>query len=268
MPISDLAQRGSLRARLARTSNELRESQRLRYQVFYNEQRAQADTASAEAGIDQDKFDAVCDHLLVIDSNGASGAIPLDDGNLVGTYRLLRHEVAQQNFGFYSQSEFDTAALIARKPDLRFLELGRSCVHRDYRSRNVIELLWQGIWNYVRAHRLDVMFGCASFAGVDPASHAEALSFLAHHCAPPPEWHAGAQTARAVNMKMVESHQIKQRRALAKLPPLIKGYLRLGCFIGEGAVVDPQFNTVDVLIILPVSNINPRYFEHFGEPND
>ena len=207
---------------------------------------------------------------MVIQTGGPErpGAIRLADGELIGTYRLLRQEVAEAHGGFYTQGEFDIAPVIAAHPDLRFLELGRSCVLKPFRTKPVVELLWQGIWNYVRAHDIHVMLGCASLEGTDPDAHATALSFLAHTAAAPAEWQVHALPARYVDMKRIAPEKIDQRQALRELPPLIKGYLRLGCHIGDGAVIDPQFNTIDVLIILPVSSINARYFTHFGQPND
>jgi putative hemolysin len=207
---------------------------------------------------------------VVIQTGGPerSGAIGLSDGQLIGTYRLLRQEVAEAHGGFYTQGEFDIAPVIASHPELRFLELGRSCVLKPFRTKPVVELLWQGIWNYVRAHDLHVMLGCASLEGTDPESHATSLSFLAHNAAAPAEWYVCAQPGQYVEMKRISPEMIDQRQALRELPPLIKGYLRLGCHIGDGAVIDHQFNTIDVLIILPVSSINARYFAHFGQPND
>lgn len=265
----NLGQRGNLIARLAAGPDEILASQRLRYRVFYEEMAAVADDRAKSSRLDVDRFDAFCDHLLVINTEHApnSDAIHLSDGELVGTYRLLRQDVALQNGGFYTQGEFDINALVARKPGLGFLELGRSCVLKEHRSKPVVELLWQGIWNYVRMHRLDVMTGCASLEGIDPGTHADTLSFLAYNAQPPPEWRVRAHEARYIEMKRKPKDAFDHKRALVALPPLIKGYLRLGCFIGEGAVIDHQFNTTDVLIILPVSVINPRYFEHFGKPN-
>ncbi len=259
---------GELSIRLAATTTDVVAAQRLRYRVFYEEMRASADAMAQSTRLDADRHDAICDHLLVVrhGPDAPVEATQVEDGELVGTYRLLRQDIAEQNFGFYTQAEFDIAKLISRKKELRFLELGRSCVLAPYRSRPVVELLWQGIWDYVRAHRLDVMLGCASFEGVDPVVHAEALSVLAHSAAPAPEWHVAAQPTRFVNMQRVAIGDVNVKRVLGALPPLIKGYLRLGCSIGEGAVIDPQFNTTDVLIILPVSKINPRYFTHFGKP--
>jgi putative hemolysin len=247
---------------------EVQACQRLRYQVFYEELGASPQGKAARHQVDSDRFDAICDHLVVIQelASPSPDAIMLVDGQLIGTYRLLRQDVAEANGGFYTEDEFDIAPLISSHPDLRFLELGRSCVLRPFRTKPVVELLWQGIWNYVRAYDMHVMLGCASLEGTNPDAHALALSFLAQ-AAPPPEWKVSARPERAVEMGRIPASDIDQREALRILPPLIKGYLRLGCYIGEGAVIDHQFNTIDVLIILPVSAINPRYFAHFGQPS-
>lgn len=263
------AARGKLILRQATGADEIHACQRLRYRVFYEERGASAQGDAARHHIDSDRFDAICDHLVVVQAPEPQSpdAISLADGELIGTYRLLRQDVAEANHGFYTQGEFDIAPLIKAHPDLRFLELGRSCVLAPFRTKPVVELLWQGIWNYVRVHGMHVMLGCASLEGTDPDAHALALSFLAQ-AASPPEWHVRALPNRAVEMRRIPAAEIDQRRALRDVPPLIKGYLRLGCYIGEGAVIDHQFNTIDVLIILPVSAINARYFSHFGQPND
>lgn len=262
------AERGSLILRQAASDEEIRACQRLRYRVFYEELGARAESEAHAIGMDADRFDPICDHLLVIQKVGATSpnAIMLDEGELVGTYRLLRQDVAEAHDGFYTQGEFDVAPVVAAHPGLRFLELGRSCVLKPFRTKPVVELLWQGIWDYVRAHGIDVMLGCASLDGTDPAKHAIALSFLAHNAAAPAEWQVRAHAGLHVGMKIVPEEQIDTREALRQLPPLIKGYLRLGCYIGDGAIIDHQFNTIDVLIILPVSAINERYFAYFGQP--
>jgi L-ornithine Nalpha-acyltransferase len=257
--------RGGLSIRLARNDADIEASQRLRYKVFYQEMNARAGPEVTASHKDKDRFDSICDHLLVVKPEATPDGVHLEDGELVGTYRLLRQEVAEQHGGFYTANEFDIAPLIARNRNARFLELGRSCVLKAHRSKPVIELLWQGIWDYVRHHKLDVMFGCASLEGTDVGAHANALSFLAYHAHPLPQWHAKALKALLVDMKLKPDAAINHKQALHSLPPLIKGYLRLGCSIGEGAVIDWQFNTIDVLIILPVSQISARYFERFGK---
>ncbi|MFO0994828.1 MAG: GNAT family N-acyltransferase [Hyphomicrobiales bacterium] len=263
---SVIGAKADLTVRIADGAADIDAAQHLRYRVFYEELSARPDAVARNTRRDSDAFDAICDHLLVV--SPARPDIPdpvqVSDGTLVGTYRLLRQSVAEANRGFYTQDEFDIAPLIAAKPELQFLELGRSCVLKPYRTRPVVELLWQGIWNYVRFHGLDVMLGCASLEGTDPQAHALTLSYLAHFCAAPSEWRVKAQASRYVEMKLLPRDEVDQKAALRLLPPLIKGYLRLGCYIGEGAVIDPQFNTVDVLIVLPVSAINARYYTHFG----
>jgi len=265
-----LATKGSLAVRLATTVEEITAAQHLRYRVFYEELAARPDETARASRLDSDTFDAICDHLLVVSKSqpAAGEAIEVEDGELVGTYRLLRQNVANRHGGFYTEDEFDIVPLIARKRGLNFLELGRSCVLKPYRVRPVIELLWQGIWNYVRIYDLDVMLGCASFEGTDPDQHALPLSFMAQHCAAPPEWRVRALPHRYIDMNRLPRELIASKAALKEMPPLIKGYLRLGCYIGEGAVIDEQFNTTDVLIILPISAINARYFSHFGAPDE
>ncbi len=250
-----------LNIRLAQNATEVTVAQKLRFEVFAGEMGAHVEGQ----GIDRDDYDQACDHLLVISPGTSHRELMVDDGQVVGTYRLLPQAAAQRLGGFYSQREFDVASLVKRHPQLSFLELGRSCVLAEHRGSSVVELLWQGIWNYVRAHRFDVMLGCASFEGTDPARHGEALSFLAQ--VPRAEaWKVEAQKDRGLAMAVLAPDQINAKRAIAALPPLIKGYLRLGCHFGEACVVDQAFNTTDVLVILPVSAINPRYFARFGAP--
>ena len=222
---------------------------------------------------DKDHYDAVCDHLLVVDTSkqGAdkSGWTGRVRDRVVGTYRVLRQDMAKWTGGFYTQGEYDIAPLIAaRSPKYKFMELGRSCVLKPYRNKRTVELLWHGLWTYVREHKIDVMIGCASFEGTDPHQHAMALSYLYHYHLAPPEWRCKAHAEQHVPMGILPKDKIDAKLALKGLPPLIKGYLRLGAFVGDGAVIDRQFGTTDVLIILPVEKIDPRYFEHFGAPNE
>jgi putative hemolysin len=177
---------------------------------------------------------------------------------------MLRQEVAQRHGGFYSHSEFDIAALIAKHPDLAFLEVGRSCVLPAYRDKRTIELLWSGLADYVTRHRLDVLFGCASLEGTDPEALALCLSFLHHFAPAPAEWRARAQPQRYVDMNRMAKEEIDTKAAWRALPPLIRGYLRLGAFVGDGAVIDRQFGTTDVLIVVPLAAVRSRYLARFG----
>ncbi|KAA2242090.1 GNAT family N-acetyltransferase [Salinarimonas soli] len=253
---------GPLEVRLATSAREIRRAQRLRFEVFYGEMAARPSTAVRLTGRDFDGYDASCDHLLVIDHDAPAGR------QVVGTYRLLRQEVAERAFGFYTADEYDIAPVMRAHAGLRFLELGRSCVLKDYRNKRTVELLWQGIWAYVLHHRIDVMLGCASLEGTDPDRLALPLSFLHHHASAPEGWRARAVSRRFVAMDRLPREAVDPKMALHALPPLIKGYLRLGASFGEGAVIDRQFNTTDVLVVLPVSAIHPRYKAHFGPDAD
>lgn len=259
---------GSLEVRLATTKREIRQAQRLRYNIFYNEMSASPSAACRLVKRDMDAYDAICDHLLVLDHDDKSTSLHMRRPKVVGTYRLLRQEVANRSLGFYTASEFNVKPVIDANPELRFLELGRSCVLKPYRNKRTVELLWHGIWAYVLHHRIDVMFGCASLEGVDPAAMALPLSFLHHFARSPDEWNARALSDRFVAMDILDKDSIDAKAALHSLPPLIKGYLRLGGTIGEGAVIDRQFGTIDVLVMLPVKAINPRYVGHFGAHAD
>jgi len=256
-----LGRLGTLDVRLAATAAEIRQAQKLRYQVFYGDGPAIADTTTRLARRDVDAFDAICDHLLVIDHGieHAQRKLPV-----VGTYRLLRQDMAERHGGFYTANEFDISHLVARHPDKRFLELGRSCVLPPYRNKRTVELLWHGVWSYVRRNNMDVMIGCASLEGTDPDKLALPLSFLHHFARAPEPWNAAALPQRRVEMNRLPKARVDPKEALRRLPPLIKGYLRLGAQIGDGAVIDRQFGTTDVLIVLPVSAITSRYIGHFG----
>lgn len=259
-----LGRSGSLEVRLARGPSEIWRAQRLRYRVFYQEMSAKPDAVSRMFRRDADRFDGACDHLLVID-HAARGRFGGVKPKIVGTYRLMRQGEALRLGGFYTQSEFDLAPLIARHPGKRFLELGRSCVLEPYRSKKTVELLWHGIWAYIRHHRIDAMFGCASFDGTDPQALALPLSFLHHHARSAGEWSATAHDRQRVEMDLLPAQMVNAKLALKQMPPLIKGYLRLGARFGTGAVVDRQFGTTDVLVILPVEAIDQRYVAYYGE---
>lgn len=250
---------GNLEVRLARNQAEIDYAQEIRYRIFYDELGARGGMHRF-GGRDADRFDPLCDHLLVFD-NSLTGP---EHRRIVGTYRLLRQESAAAAGGFYSQDEFELQALVARHPERRFLELGRSCVLPEYRSRRTIEALWQGIWAYLNHYRIDVMVGCASFPGTDPATHAEALTYLAHHCRTTADWDVRAVTGRYHPMKLMPLDAVNPKSAIAAMPPLVKGYLRVGARIGEGCVIDPDFATVDIFVVMPVKEIGARYISYYG----
>ena len=251
---------GHLETRLARSDREIDAAQAVRFRVFVEEMNAKLSPDAMRRKRDVDGWDAICDHLLVLDRSIEGDS----EDQIVGTYRLLRHDEARAHGGFYSASEFQVETLMERHPDKRFMELGRSCVLPQYRNKRTVELLWQGCWAYALMHRADAMFGCGSFPGVRPEEHALALSFLQHNAVARGEWAVQARPELYRQMDLMPSEGINTRKALAAMPPLIKGYLRLGAMIGEGAVVDHAFNTTDVLIVLPIASISDRYRNYYG----
>ena len=245
---------GSLVVRLAKNADEIAAAQSLRYKIFYQEMGAKPSPEMAVVERDFDRFDELCDHLLVLDHS-----LPDGPEQVVGTYRLYRRSVADQNGGFYSSSEYDISALVNQPGEI--LELGRSCVHKDYRNRATMTLLWRGNAAYGDYHRIKFMFGCASFPGADPAQHSLPLAYLYHFQLAPEEMRPIALKDRYIQMDTILKKNIDQRAALREVPPLIKGYLRLGGFIGDGAVIDKQWDSVDVSIIVKMDLVTQKYRE-------
>jgi len=261
------ARAGAMEVRCARGEEEILAAQRLRYRTFYEEMNAEPTPEIQRERRDMDAYDRVCDHLLVIDH-----ARPSED-RVVGTYRMLRQEVAARHGGFYSAEEYDLSPLTGdgfKSAHMgstgQLLELGRSCVHSDYRTRATISLLWKGISGYLHEHSIAYLFGCASLQGTDPDAMMLPLAYLYHEHRCPEEFLVRALPERHVPMNRMAREKIDVRAARRQLPPLIKGYLRLGCFIGDGAVVDYQFGTTDVFILLPVERVTKRYSQRFGTP--
>jgi len=259
-----LAEGGALEVRMAETDAEVEAAQRLRYRVFYEEMAAVPSPEMRVEKRDFDKFDPFCDHMLVIDRT-----LHDEDGQplVVGTYRMIREAYADKIGGFYTASEYDIAPMLGAWPsDTRYLELGRSCIAEAYRSRTTtMQLLWRGLMAYVARFSSDLMFGCASFSGTDPQELALPLSYLHHYHGMPAHLCVRAQPHLYVEMNLIAKDAIDKKAAIRALPPIIKGYLRAGCLIGEGAVIDHQFATTDVFIYLPVKDMDPRYFSRFGQ---
>ena len=255
-----LGEIGPLQTRLVRSQAEIATAQSVRYQVFYREMGGQPSDDVRQAQRDQDHFDPHCDHLLVLDTGSGSAEI-------VGTYRMMRQDQARRAGGFYSQSEYDLSPLIVANPTCRFLELGRSCILPDYRNKRTMELLWHGTWSHAVTHGIDIMFGCASFEGTDPSRYADSLSWLARNVVLDDHEDCPAVAPNSIDLRQLAKSQvdpITPRQAMAGLPPLIKGYLRLGAQVASHAVIDDQFGTIDVLVVLKVARINPRYLSHYG----
>ena len=256
----DMAAR--LEVRLAADREEVQAAQELRYRVFYDEMGAKPLADMAARRTDFDDFDQVCDHLLVLDPSLGSGGKAV-----VGTYRLMRRQAGEQFGRFYTASEYDISQIVAS--DLKFMELGRSCVDERYRNRSTMNLLWAGIAAYVRENDVELMFGCASMPGVDPDLLAIHLSYLYHWHLAPDSMRPKALPQLYVPMNRVAKETIDPRRALAQLPPLVKGYLRLGGFVGDGAVIDHQFNTTDVCVMVKTELVTDKYVKHYDRnPRD
>jgi putative hemolysin len=252
-----LASLGSLEVRIAQTEHEIEAAQRLRYRVFYEEMSAIPTPQMRGQRRDFDKYDEFCDHLLVVDKN-----VRDEDGEaaVVGCYRLLRGEVAALHGGYYTSSEYDLTPMLRANPlGTRFLELGRSCVLKSYRGKaSTMQLLWRGIVLYVDRYAIDVMFGCGSLPGTAPEKLVLPLSYLHHFHRAPEGQRLKARPELYVEMNRMAKDGIDPKEAMRSLPPLIKGYVRAGAYIGDGAVIDKQFGTTDVLIYFPVSRIGKR----------
>lgn len=246
--------------RLARDARDLRAAQRLRYAVFVEELGARCAGADHAARLEGDDFDLHVDHLLLIDP--AREAIGVED-HVIGVYRLLPDTSAARLGRFYSEAEYDLAPLKAS--GRRLVELGRSCVHPDHRRGAAMLHLWNGLAAYVIERGFDILFGVASFHGADPAPHAEALSWLHWHHLTPEELRVRVLPGpQAHRMDLVAPEALDRASALAAIPPLIKGYLRLGGTIGEGAFLDHDFNTTDVFLMVDTSAMSGRAFDFYS----
>ena len=246
----------NITVRLAENQREIEAAQRLRFKVFYEELQATPNDEMAKTRRDINKFDDVADILIVIDKS-----ITDKDDQIIGTYRLLRRDIADSHGGFYTSDEFDISPLIQSGAEL--LELGRSCVLEPYRTRPVLQTMWAGIAEYVAEHNIGLMFGCASFPTTDVEGISEQLSYLYHYHLATPDLCPRALDHVYVDMNKHAKDDFNARRVFASLPPLIKGYLRLGAMIGDGAYIDEQWNSVDVCIVMPTHLVTEKYFKHY-----
>ncbi|WP_171125061.1 MULTISPECIES: GNAT family N-acetyltransferase [unclassified Ruegeria] len=237
----------SFTVKLAETEAELRAAQRLRYDVFVRELGGGGEMVDHEAGLERDRFDPYFDHMLAIDDQ---------TGETVGVYRLLPGERAAELGQFYSEDEYDLTVL--KDSGRRLLELGRSCLHPNYRGSTAMYHLWNGLARYVSERQIEVLFGVASFHGTDVQALAQPLSMLHHNHLAPPDLRVRAQPDVFQSMNIVDADALDRRAAMVQVPALIKAYLRLGGFVGEGAFIDHTFNTTDVCLILDTARMNER----------
>lgn len=246
----------NFRLRLAVDPVDLRAAQRLRYQVFAKELGATGDSVDHEARLERDQFDAHCDHLVLEDTRRSKD----DLDHIVGVYRLLQSKQARNIGGFYSEAEYDLSLL--KRKDLKVLELGRSCLHADYRGGAAMFHMWSGLTQFSAEQDIDVLFGMASFAGTSPQDLRDELSFLHHrHLAPEP---LRVRSKQYQNMDLVAEAQIDRVGTMRKIPALIKAYLRLGGVVGDGAFVDHSFNTTDVCLLLDRDHLSKKHYAIYG----
>lgn len=225
----------ALSTRLATSIDDIQAAQRLRYDVFVEELGSDGPMVDHEARLETDRFDPFCEHLLLLDGE-----------EVVGVYRLMTAEHAEKAGQFYCADEYDLSPLI--DSGRKLLELGRSCVRQAYRGGSAVLVLWQALADYVQDHDIDILFGVASFHGTDVQAIADQLSFLhASHLAPE---ELRVRSLKYQPLDILPADQVDRPRAMRGMPALIKAYLRLGGVIGDGAYVDPDFNTTDVMLIL------------------
>jgi len=237
--------------KLVQTKSELKQAQALRYSVFYKEKRAKATLQKKIIKLDYDKIDKFADHLIVVDKNTKK--------KVVGTYRLIRGDVAELFGGFYSSSEFNLENIINNYQNKHILELGRSCVHHNYRNGSIMNLLWKAIAEYVKLFDIKVLIGCASFSGIDPLKYTEELSYLKVNFSLPKNFSIKSYDNKIYPAFKLNGKNLNQLRTFAKLPPLIKGYLRVGGKVSDSFFVDHNFNTIDLCIVVRTIDIDKKY---------
>ncbi|MEQ8255577.1 MAG: GNAT family N-acyltransferase [Roseovarius confluentis] len=234
--------------RLARSEQDLHAAQRLRYDVFVAELGGDGPLVDHDAKLERDRFDAYFDHLLLADESRG--------GEIVGVYRVLRDDQASEAGQFYSEDEYDISVL--KSSGRRIMELGRSCLAEGYRGGAAMYHLWNGLAHYVADHGIEILFGVASFHGTDTSALAQPLSLLHHRHLAPEALRVRIVPANYQPLNLVPEDQIDRRAAMLQVPALIKAYLRLGGFVGDGAFIDHTFNTTDVCLVMDTAQLNAR----------
>jgi len=239
--------------KLAQTGDDVRAAQRLRYEVFVRELGSDGEGVDHDLQLETDRFDPYFDHLLLIDRDAPSNV----SSGVVGVYRLLRQDQADKIGQFYSEDEYDLTRL--KDSGRTLLELGRSCLLPDYRGGAGMYLMWNALAEYVEQHKVEVLFGVASFHGTDLEVLAEPLSLLHHRHLAPEDLRVRTVDTYFQPMNLVNKEELNAKSAMLAVPALIKAYLRLGGYVGDGAFVDHAFNTTDVCLILDTARMNARH---------
>jgi len=230
---------------------EVEAALRLRFKVF-NLELHKGLESSYDTGLDSDVYDTFCDHLIVKDK---------ETDAVVGTYRLLRQEKAEKSFGFYSENEFDLTRI--KKLPGQALELGRSCVAKEYRSLAVVNLLWAGIARYIEIHNINALFGCASFHSIEENDVARAFAYLREHHFAPEQYRVFPTERYAMDLAGRTDHEYDENKVLRQFSPLLKGYLRVGGLVCGEPALDKQFGTVDFFTLLETDRITEKYKNHY-----
>lgn len=252
--------KGRFEVRLAETDEEITSAQRLRYRVFVEEMGASPSKEDAEVRLERDRFDPFFDHLILLDHEMVPND-PLD--RVVGVYRLMRKDAAMKGEGFYGAAEYDLSPLINGGRDI--VELGRSCVAGTHRGGAAMHYLWNGLAEYVHAHDIEILFGVASFHGTDPNAISQALSYLYVNHLAPEDLRVTARSDNRYRMDLISPDQIDRKEAMRQIPALIKAYLRLGGFVGDGAFIDREFNTTDVCLLMDTTRMTSRYRDYYSQ---
>ena len=240
--------------KIAEKKSELKKAQALRYSVFYKEKKAIPTISKKILRLDYDKIDKFADHLIVIDKNRRG-----IKNNIVGTYRLLRGDITAHCGGFYTSSEFDLSKILNSYKNNQILELGRSCVHQDYRNGTIMNLLWKAIAEYVKLYDIKILLGCASFHGTDVIKYTNELSYLRKNFSLPDVLSVKSLDSKIYPTSIEINSKTDDIKTFIKLPPLIKGYLRIGGKVSYDCFVDNKFNTIDLCVIVNMNNIDEKY---------
>ncbi|MBL9050915.1 MAG: GNAT family N-acetyltransferase [Tabrizicola sp.] len=243
--------------RLATTPEDMTAAHRLRYQVFIEELGGSGPLVDHAARLERDAFDPYFDHLILVDRR----IDPASCTHVIGAYRVLPLDRRAAAGRFYSETEYDLGPLLAS--GRRLLELGRSCVHTDHRGGTSMFHLWNGLAEYVLERGIEVLFGVASFHGTDIATLAEPLSYLHHHHLAPPQMRVRALPPHRQDMNLIPADRLDRKAAMAATPALIKAYLRLGGFVGDGAWIDHDFNTTDVCLVMDTGQMSARHRDFY-----
>lgn len=249
-----ILEHGNFLIKLVENKSELKSAQSLRYSVFYKERNAKPSLSKKIIKLDYDSIDHFAHHLIVIDKTRKKSS-----NQIVGTYRLLKGDFARQLGGFYTSSEFDLTNIIKIYRDNQILELGRSCIHKDYRNRNIMSLIWKVIARYINLYDIKILFGCASFPGIDVFKFSEQLFFLRDNFSLPNDLSVKSLDKDIFSIDTFKIKKVDMISTFLKLPPLIKGYLRVGGKVSDSYFVDHQFNTIDLCIAVKTENIDYKY---------